>query len=141
MDDLHITYNHGNGKMLIHLDYFFPCSQVRFNKLLKIIELDWQHETELKENLKVHFQKRIVDLTALWKENSKLYYDNKEEAASTKAIIDSRKHPNGLPLSKDELKEARADFRAYTAAYKQALSDAKSNKRFKERFEKYLESM
>lgn len=85
MDDLHITYNHGNGEMLIHLDYFFPCSQVRFNKLLKIIELDWQHEAELKE--------------------------------------------------------ARADFRAYTAAYKQALSDAKSNKRFKERFEKYLESM
>ena len=117
MDDLHITYNHGNGEMLIHLDYFFPCSQVLFNKLLKIIELDWQQE------------------------NSKLYYDNKEKAASTKAIIDSRKHPNGLPLSKDELKEARADFRAYTAAYKQALSDAKSNKRFKERFEKYLESM
>ena len=51
-----ITYNHGNGEMLIHLDYFFPCSQVRFNKLLKIIELDWQHEAELKENLKVHFQ-------------------------------------------------------------------------------------
>ena len=24
MDDLHITYNHGNGEMLIHLDYFFP---------------------------------------------------------------------------------------------------------------------
>ena len=141
MDDLHITYNYGNGEMLIHLDYFFPCSHVRFNKLLKIIELDWQHEAELKENLKVHFQKRIADLTALWKENSKHYYDNKEKAASTKAIIDSRKHPNGLPLSKDELKEARADFRAYTAAYKQALSDAKSNKRFKERFEKYLESM
>ena len=52
MDDLHITYNHGNGEMLIHLDYFFPCSQVRFNKLLKIIELDWQHEAELKENLR-----------------------------------------------------------------------------------------
>lgn len=141
MDDLHITYNHGNDEMLIHLDYFFPCSQVRFKKLLKIIELDWQHEAELKENLKVHFQKRISDLTALWKENSKKYYDNREKAASTKAIIDSRKHPNGLPLSKDELKEARADFRTFTAAYKQALSDAKSNKRFKERFEKYLESM
>ena len=87
MDDLHITYNHGNGEMLIHLDYFFPCSQVRFNKLLKIIELDWQHEAELKENLKVHFQKRIADLTVLWKENSKLYYDSKEKAASTKQSL------------------------------------------------------
>lgn len=141
MDDLHITYNHGNGEMLIHLDYFFPCSQVRFKKLLKIIELDWQHREELKENLKVHFQKRISDLTALWKENSKKYYDNREKAASTKAIIENRKHPNGLPLSKDELKEAKVDFKTYTAAYKQALLDVKRNKRFKERFEKYLESM
>lgn len=65
MDDLHITYNHGNGQMLIHLDYFFPCSQVRFNKLLKIIELDWQHEAELKENLKVHFQKKNCRFNSL----------------------------------------------------------------------------
>lgn len=65
MDDLHITYNHGNGEMLIHLDYFFPCSQVRFNKLLKIIELDWQHEAELKENLKVHFQKKNCRFNSL----------------------------------------------------------------------------
>lgn len=129
------------GYMNIYMDFFFPCSQQRFKKLLKVIALDWQHEDELKETLKIYFQNRIADLTVLWKENSKLYYDSKEKAASTKAIIDSRKHPNGLPLSKDELKEARADFRAYTAAYKQALSDAKSNKRFKERFEKYLESM
>lgn len=65
MDDLHITYNHGNGEMLIHLDYFFPCSQVRFNKLLKIIELDWQHEAELKESLKVHFQKKNCRFNSL----------------------------------------------------------------------------
>lgn len=91
MDDLKIIYNDGHGQMLIHMDFFFPCSQEKFKKLLKIIELDWQHEAELKENLKVHFQKRIADLTALWKENSKLYYDSKEKAASTKAIIDSGK--------------------------------------------------
>lgn len=62
MDDLYITYNDGHGKMLIHMDYFFPCSQARFKKLLKIINLDWQHEAELKEKLKVYFQNRIVDL-------------------------------------------------------------------------------
>lgn len=59
MDDLHITYNHGNGEMLIHLDYFFPCSQVRFNKLLKIIELDWQHEAE---RFKERFEKYLESM-------------------------------------------------------------------------------
>lgn len=141
MDDLYITWNNGHGEMLIHLDYFFPCSQARFKKLLKIIELDWQHETELKEKLKVHFQKRIADLMDLWKSNGKKYYDYRQKAADAKEQIDSGKHPNGLPLSKEEMKQAKADFRAYTAAYQKALADGKQNKRFKERFEKYLELM
>lgn len=141
MDDLYITWNNGHGEMMIHLDYFFPCSQARFKKLLKIIELDWQHETELKEKLKVHFQKRIADLMDLWKSNSKKYYDYRQKAADTKEQIDSGKRPNGLPLSKEEMKQAKADFRAYTAAYQKTLADGKQNKRFKERFEKYLELM
>lgn len=141
MDDLYITWNNGHGEMLIHLDYFFPCSQSRFKKLLKIVELDWQHETELKEKLKVHFQKRIADLMDLWKSNSKKYYDYRQKAADTKEQIDSGKHPNGLPLSKEEMKQAKADFKAYTAAYQKALADAKKNKQFKERFEKYIELM
>ena len=139
MDDLFITYN--NGQMNIHMNYFFPCSQARFKKLLKIIELDWQHEAELKEKLKVHFQKRIANLTDLWKENSKKYYDNKQNAADAKAKIENRKHPNGLPLSKDELKAAKADLKSYTAAYQNALSRIHDFKKFKERFEKYLELM
>lgn len=141
MNDLYITWNNGKGEMLIHMDYFFPCSQDRFKKLLKIVELDWQHETELKEKLKVYFQKRITNLMDLWKSNSKKYYDNRQKVADTKEQIDSGKRPNGLPLSKAEVKQAKADLKAYTAAYKKALADAKQNKRFKERFEKYLELM
>ncbi len=88
----------------------------------------------------LYFQNRIADLTELWKENSKKYYDNKQKAADTISLIASRKHPNGLPVSKDELEQAKADLKKYKAAYNKALSDAKANKRFKEQFEKYLES-
>lgn len=139
MNDLYIEWE--TGHMNIHMDFFFPCSQQRFKKLLKIIKLDWQHEDELKEKLKVYFQNRIYALMDLWKENSKKYYDNKQKAADVKYLIESRKHPNGLTVSKDELKQARVDLKGYTAAYNKALSDAKANKRFKEQFEKYLESM
>lgn len=139
MNDLYITYNDGHGKMLIHMDYFFPCSQARFKKLLKIITLDWQHEAELKEKLKVHFQNRISDLVELRKENSRKYYDNKQKDADTSRLIESRKHPNGLPVSKDELKQAKADLKEYRESWKKALADAKRNKKFKEQFEQYLE--
>ncbi len=139
MNDLYIEWE--TGHMNIHMDFFFPCNIQRFKKLLKIIKLDWQHEEELKEKLKVHFQNRISALVDLWKENSRKYYDFKQKAADTTSLIESRKHPNGLPVSKDELKQAKIDLKEYTAAYKKALADVKRNKRFKEQFEKYLESL
>ena len=139
MNDLYIEWE--TGHMNIHMDFFFPCNIQRFKKLLKIIELDWQHEEELKEKLKVYFQNRMPALVNLWKENSRKYYDFKQKAADTTSLIESRKHPNGLPVLKDELKQAKTDLKEYTAAYKKALADAKRNKRFKEQFEKYLESL
>ena len=136
-NDLYIKWE--TGYMNIHLDFFFPCSQQRFKKLLKVIALDWQHEDELKETLKVYFQNRIADLVELRKENGKKYFDFKQKAADTQRMIQSRKHPNGVSLSKEELKQARADLQEYTFSYKKALSDANSNLKFKEKIEKHLE--
>lgn len=137
MNDLYIEWE--TGYMNIHMDFFFPCSIQNFKKLLKIVCMDWKHEEELKEKLKVYFQNRISELVDLWKENRRKYYDFKQKEADTKNLIESKKHPNGLPVSKDELKQAKADLKQYTAGWKKALSDAKKNKRFKEQFEKYLE--
>lgn len=136
-NDLYIKWE--TGYMNIHMDFFFPCSQQRFKKLLKVIALDWQHEDELKETLKVYFQNRIADLVELRKENGKKYFDFKQKAADTQRMIQSRKHPNGVSLSKEELKQAREDLKEYTSSYKKALSDANSNLKFKERIEKHLE--
>lgn len=137
MEDLYIKWE--TGYMNIHIDFFFPCSQQRFKKLLKVIALDWQHEDELKETLKVYFQNRISDLVELRKENGKKYFDFKQKAADTQRMIQSRKHPNGVSLSKEELKQARADLKDIQSAAKQALSDANSNLKFKNWFEKQLE--
>lgn len=136
-NDLYIKWE--TGYMNIHMDFFFPCSQQRFKKLLKVIALDWQHEDELKETLKVYFQNRIADLVELRKENGKKYFDFKQKAADTQRMIQSRKHPNGVSLSKEELKQTRADLQEYTFSYKKALSDANSNLKFKEKIEKHLE--
>lgn len=136
-NDLYIKWE--TGYMNIHMDFFFPCSQQRFKKLLKVIALDWQHEDELKETLKVYFQNRIADLVELRKRERKKYFDFKQKAADTQRMIQSRKHPNGVSLSKEELKQAGADLQEYTFSYKKALSDANSNLKFKEKIEKHLE--
>lgn len=78
-------------------------------------------------------------MVELRKENGKKYFDLKQKAADTQRMIQSRKHPNGASLSKEELEQARADLQEYTFSYKKALSDANSNLKFKEKIEKHLE--
>lgn len=58
MNTLNITWNFGKGRMQILLDKFFPSTKKDLKQLLKIISLDWEHETELKESLKVYFQEQ-----------------------------------------------------------------------------------
>lgn len=139
MDELYITYNEGHGRMNIHMKHFFPCPQAQFKKLLKIIDLDWQHKEELHEQLKVHFQNRIVELIELREENEKKYIEFKQRALDTQRLIKSRKHPNGVQLTKDELGQARENLKEYKETYKNAFADGNRNLKFKERFENYLE--
>ena len=53
METLNITWDNGKGRMSIFLDKFFPSTKKDLKKLLSIISLDWQHEDELKDKLKV----------------------------------------------------------------------------------------
>lgn len=55
------------GHMDILLDPFFPCSMDKFKKLLKVIDLDWEHADTLKETLKVYFQEQISAKKNTWK--------------------------------------------------------------------------
>lgn len=135
MNDLHIEF--GTGYIDIQ-DEFFPCGIQKFKKLLKIIALDFQHEKELKENLKAYFQTKISDLVEFRKENSRKYCDLKQKEAETRDLINSQRHPNGLRVSDDELKQLKIDLKRYTAGWKKALSEARKNVRFKDQFEKYL---
>ena len=59
-NDLYIKWE--TGYMNIHMDFFFPCSQQRFKKLLKVIALDWQHEDELKEKYDTWASLTLIEL-------------------------------------------------------------------------------
>lgn len=56
------------GNMDIILDAFFPCPLDKFKKLLKVIDLDWNHADTLKETLKVYFQEQTSNKKNTWKQ-------------------------------------------------------------------------
>lgn len=57
MDELKIRYRY--GQMTIILENFFPSSQKDLKKLLKVIELDWDHKDELIEQITTWIKHRI----------------------------------------------------------------------------------
>lgn len=120
------------------MNAFFPCSQSRLNKLLKVIELDWQHETELKEKLKVYFQNKIAESSNLQLEAGASALEWNKKIAGINILIATKKKANGVPLSKDELKQKKEDLRHYKAMARTTLSAFKQHERNKAQYQKNL---
>ena len=46
------------GEMEIVVERFFPCSQADFRKLLKTINMDWEHRKKILDELKEYFRQQ-----------------------------------------------------------------------------------
>lgn len=94
-----------NGQMKIDLDSFFPTTQTEIRKLFRV--MDKQPETT-QENIQkcIEFAKEKCERE---KEKSKKYAHDylhyKQVESELKEIIDSKKHPNGVKVTKEELKD------------------------------------
>ena len=94
---------------------FFPCEQARFKKLLKVIDLDWEHSDTLKDTLKVYFQQRILPLKEKRKKLAVDLSNAKQAVADLERLVKSRKKPVGVYLTKAELEQAKEDLKAAKA--------------------------
>lgn len=138
MNTLNITWDCGKGRMQIFLDKFFPSTKKDLKKLLSIISLDWEHETELKEDLKVYFQEKIAEHEKAKMYSVKMHLQNKQLEADMEEIVTTRKRPNGVPLSKDELereKKKLKEYKMYSGIY---LSNYKQHEKEENQFSEYL---
>lgn len=138
MNTLNITWNFGKGRMQILLDKFFPSTKKDLKKLLKIISLDWEHETELKENLKVYFQEQKTVHEAAKKESAKKHFEFRQREADTKEMVTTKKRPNGVLLSEDELKEEKERLAFYKATARDYLLRYKQHEKEEKQFSEYL---
>lgn len=138
MEIINITWNCGRGQMQIPLDEFFPCAKKDLKKLLEIISLDWEHEEELKKKLKIYFQNKQTEHESAKKESIKQYFEYQQKEADTKVIVATGKHPNGVLLSKDELKAEKKNLDFHKRIVKEKLADYKQHEKNGKRFSEYL---
>ena len=135
--DIQIKYD--NGQMNIHMDAFFPTSQARLKKLLKVIELDYDHRDEHFNTLDAYFTSKIDELEARRVAAGKKYLEYKQKAADECEIINSKKKPNGVKLTKEELEAAKEDLKHFKNVSSGSLSEHNRCKRQKEQFMQHLE--
>ena len=138
MNTLNITWNFGKGRMQILLDKFFPSTKKDLKQLLKIISLDWEHEAELKENLKVYFQEQKTVHEAAKKESAKKHFEFRQREADTKEMVTTKKRPNGVPLSEDELKEEKERLSFYKTTARDYLLRYNQREKEEKQFSEYL---
>ena len=135
--DIQIKYD--NGQMNIRMDAFFPTSQARLKKLLKVVDLDFEHREEIIQTMQQFFQDKVNELEARRISSGKKAVEYKQKIAYTTAIIESRKHPNGVPLTKDELADIKEQNKHFKAVYAGCLSDFNRSIKQKDLFLKHLE--
>ena len=138
MNIIHIKTE--NGHMNINTD-FFPCNERQFRKLFRIIKqfsyLNNVHE--ITELLKQHFTERISSLDARRKGESAGYLNRRQQCVDYGNIIESGKHPNGVELTKEELKDFKEKYRTAKSWAHSFEMDFKRSTKQLEEYKKNLE--
>lgn len=137
MEELRIKYD--RGKMVVILDNFFPTSRARLKKLLKVIDLDYEHSEELIEQLKHFFSEQIPVYKAEFESNGRKYLEYKQLSADTGRMVKSKKRPSGVRLSDEELKQEKERLNNYKEAAKKYLGAAKKFQRGHKQYSELLE--
>lgn len=137
MEELRIKYD--RGKMVVILNNFFPTSRTRLKKLLKVIDLDYEHRDELIEHLKQFFSSQIPVCKAEFESNGKKHLKYQQLSADTGRMVKSKKRPSGVRLSDEELKQEKERLKTYKEAAKKYLSAAKRFQRGQKQYSELLE--
>lgn len=137
MEELRIKYD--RGKMVVILDNFFPTSRARLKKLLKVIDLDYEHSDELIEQLKQFFSEQIPVYKAEFESNGRKYLEYQQLSADTGRMVKSKKRPSGVRLSDEELKQEKERLNTYKEAAKKYLGAAKKFQRGHKQYTELLE--
>lgn len=126
--------------MEIYINEFFPCNQTKFKKLFKVVrEFAWLNNVqEIVAQLELNFRRRIEEAEDRCKNQGRKYLEAMQEYNDFNRMIQSRKHPNGVPLKKEELKEVKEKLQAAKRRAAVHKGNFKKNIRLAEELKKNL---
>ena len=139
MQDIEFKTEHGH--YLIHLDEMFPCSKDKFKKVMKLVKWDWESYDTNKEIINQHFRSQIEENEAKMKALANRYFIYKQNFVDTNNIIETGRFPNGVPITKTELKDFKDKAKHYKVVYSSAEVQARQCKRLVERYKEHLETL
>lgn len=114
MDVLKVNYP--EGCMEISVRDFFPCSQDKLKKLVRLMK--WTDKDDIKDLVDTLHE--MYDDRALFREASaKLFHDYHQKMIEYQQMISEGKHPNGVMLTDGE----RAELKYKVKEYKELKKD------------------
>lgn len=117
-----ININYSGGYMNINLETFFPTSQSNFNKLIKVIDMDWQNRDKHIQAIKSWCADEIKLCEEKAKEYANKYVDIKPKVREAEVRVREKEH---------YINTFRSDLRAfgYYNSYMNALKEARKEYR------------
>lgn len=127
--------------MTVNLNQFFPAAKSKLNKLVKVVQMDFEQNENIIEQMLNFCKKTVMECDTGRKQSAVLYGKAMQSAAEYRDRIESGKHPNGLPLSKEEKKDFKEKMKSQKALAKAYESDFKKYERNKERLLNNIEQL
>lgn len=139
MDDV-ITIAYPNGEMQVCLSEFFR-QKPPMTKLLKVVELDFQNRDNHYDDILSFLRSEIETFECLilnYKIKAPEYH---QKAVDAFKMLESGKHPNGVPLSKEELENVKESYQRFKWNEKETVRSFKCCTEKKKQFQKYIETI
>lgn len=119
----------GTGKEgIFYLPGFFPCTQARLKKFVKLLKTDFETRDENINTCIRYLEDTIENLDASMQELKHQYNKTCSAYEYAKQRVTDRTHPNGLPLKRSELK----DYKDIVASEKARMKNI--NEKFRSEF-------
>ena len=95
-----------NGYMNLNLDAFFPTNSARIRKLIKqFFRIGWEDTSYYFDECIAHIEKRIPCYDEDSKQLVAAVVSTRTEKSELEKCIKTKKKSNGVPLTREELKE------------------------------------
>ena len=126
MTDISISFNYGNGHIVLHGENFFPCTTSNLTKILKLVNECPDPFSKVKEIYQFlsRYKVELKEEASICKTKFQMEYQKK---CDLEHLVKDGRYPNGLPVTKKELKEYKKGLREQTKVVNGLVSTFKAS--------------